>query len=360
MCRTPPDFEVEAVVSALRHLFSCDVAELPVELLTHGFFKQFPLNCTKSYRKCLHWHHLYKQCSDKLHRRCLVRFGSDKKTIDMCRTQINRVDTSAAGILSYVVSHNVSTPVTTTSVDTEVYNEALKFVNALVEIDSHPKSQTTKKDIRKTTEDQIEESEFHISDYVRCLKTKARKLLKCLPQITRSCTSSNLRVIKIVRGEIRDVDALMRASRNFRLVHLIRDPRGVVNSRRQLSSYRSISVNENNMEPEAYYYCADVMRDIRLRRQLEAKHPGRTLQVIYDDFVKNAQEQVRQIYESLLERPLPADVAVFINTTRPRKASSWKAKLNETVVQQIDTACKGLYEMLSESGNIFNQEHEMG
>ena len=114
------------------------------------------------------------------------------------------------------------------------------------------------------------------------------------------------------------------------------------------------------MAPEAYYYCADVMRDIRLRRQLEAKYPGRTLQVIYDDFVTNAQEQVRQIYESLLERPLPADVAVFINTTRPSTASSWKAKLNETVVQQIDTACKGLYEMLSESGNIFNHEHEMG
>ena len=258
----------------------------------------------------------------------------------MCRSHIGRISSTAAGVLNYIASHNISTS-----------------DKSRITVSDEAGVREARVDI--ITEEPIEESEFRFNDYVRCLSTKATKLLKCFPKFRRSCASSNLRVIKLVRGEMRDVDALMRASRNFRLVHLIRDPTGVINSRRRLPCFYSIGVNNNKMIPEAYYYCADVMRDIRLRRQLEAKYPGRTLQVIYDDFVTNAQEQVRQIYESLLERPLPAAVAAFTKRTRPSTASSWKAKLNETVVQQIDSVCKGLYEMLSERGDIFNHEHGM-
>ncbi|KAK2184797.1 hypothetical protein NP493_252g02024 [Ridgeia piscesae] len=107
------------------------------------------------------------------------------------------------------------------------------------------------------------------------------------------------------------------------------------------------------MIPEAAYYCEDVIRDIRLRRELETRYPGRILQVIYDEFVTNAHENVRRIYK-FLERLLPAEVVAFVNETKPSTATSWNTKLNGTQVENIDTVCKELYEILSEDEDTFN------
>ena len=205
----------------------------------------------------------------------------------------------------------------------------------------------------RITKEPIDEAEFNFDGYVRCLAVKAKKILKCFSEFRSSCLLANLRVVKIVRGEMRDVDALMRMSRNFRLVHLIRDPRGVINSRRRIDFFRGVNVTRNNLAPEATYYCDDVIRDVRLRRRLETRYPGRVLQVIYDEFVTNAHEGVRKIYD-FLERPLPAEVVAYANTTRASTASSWKAKLDDALVRKIDSACKELYTILGENEKAFS------
>ena len=51
--RTPPDYEVDAIIASLRGLFKCDTGNLPVELLGHSFFPQFPRNSTSDYRYSL-------------------------------------------------------------------------------------------------------------------------------------------------------------------------------------------------------------------------------------------------------------------------------------------------------------------
>ena len=48
--RTPPDYEVTAVQSALQGLFTCKPQTLPVEMITHPFYGQFLLKSTRNYR----------------------------------------------------------------------------------------------------------------------------------------------------------------------------------------------------------------------------------------------------------------------------------------------------------------------
>ncbi|KAK2147577.1 hypothetical protein NP493_3422g00001 [Ridgeia piscesae] len=340
---TPPDYEVTAVQSALQGLFTCKPQTLPVEMITHPFYGQFLLKSTRNYSRCLVRHNLFPQCGEKLHSRCLRRFGADENAMSMCHFHIARLNTTAAGVLWYAATHGISSendPELTTTPAGDA------------------KSRSTRKRRRRrppdrVVNDPIDETEFHFNDYVKCLSEKAAELLDCYPVFISGCSSSNLRVVKVVRGDMRAVDALMRASRNFRLVHLIRDPRGVTSSRRRLPFFHSIGVKASNMVPEAAYYCEDVIRDIRFRRELETRYPGRILQVIYDEFVTNAHENVRRIYK-FLERPLPAEVVAFVNETKPSTATSWNTKLNGTQVENIDNVCKELYEILSEDEDTFN------
>ena len=297
-------------------------------------------------RRCLTKHHLFGQCGLKLHKRCFRRFGTDKNAMDMCRSQISRINTTAAGVLSYVASHNVSTNDTTTALDTRSRISRMADRRGRIR-------RKAPRDFYGITNATIQESDFQLNAYVRCLSAKAQKLTECVPKITDSCAASDLRVVKVVRGEMRNVEALMRASRNFRLVHVIRDPRGVINSRRKKPFFRSVGARKNNTISEARYYCEDVVRDIELRHRLEAKYPGRTMQVIYDDFVKNAHQRTRQIY-AFLETNMPPEVGAFIETTRPGTASSWRKQLDSNFVQQVDRVCSRLYAMLGESANTFD------
>ena len=292
---------------------------------------------------------LFGQCGLKLHKRCFRRFGTDTNAMDMCHSHINRINTSAAGILSYVASHDVSTKDTTTTPATR--DRLSRKVGR-----RERRRRKAPRDFYGITNATIQEADFQLNGYVRCLSAKALKLSECVPKITGSCATSGIHVVKIVRGEMRNVEELMRASRNFRLVHVIRDPRGVVNSRRKKPFFHSVGVRKNNTISEARYYCEDVMRDIELRQRLEAKYPGRTLQVIYDDFVKNAHQRASQIY-TFLETTMPPEVEAFLKTTRPGTASSWRKQLDSDFVQQVDRVCRRLYTMLNESANTFDDVH---
>ena len=272
---------------------------------------------------------MYDECGEMLHERCATRFGADTIAMEMCRSQISRINVTAAGVLAYAARHSISTE------------------RGAIAI--RPK----RKKNNSMTNKPINATEFRFKDYVTCLSVKAKHLVKCVSKFKESCSSSNFHVVKLVRGEMRDVDALMRMSRNFRLVHLVRDPRGVISSRKRINFFRSMSVKASNMVPEASYYCEDVIRDINMRRKLEAKYPGRILQVVYENFMTNAHDTIRNLYE-FLDRPLPAEVVSFANTTRPETASAWREKLDGDVVHDIDRTCKGMYEILSENGETFN------
>ena len=57
-------------------------------------------------------------------------------------------------------------------------------------------------------------------------------MAKCVPILQSACSRSFLRAAKTVRAQMTSMDALLAADPDFRVIHLLRDPRGVVASRR--------------------------------------------------------------------------------------------------------------------------------
>ena len=108
--------------------------------------------------------------------------------------------------------------------------------------------------------------------YSQCLAKQAALAVSCVPVLQTACQSSDVRVVKTVRAAMLEMDQLFQTLPNFRLVHLIRDPRGVITSRKGDPSFRGIGSLSQPIEVvEARIYCREVLRDIKARRILEER-----------------------------------------------------------------------------------------
>jgi hypothetical protein len=138
---------------------------------------------------------------------------------------------------------------------------------------------------------------------------------------------------------------------NLKVVHLVRDPRGVVVSRMKHPSFRGHASN-NSVTKEAEFFCRDVERDLRLRKQLEVKYPGRILEVIYEKFVEDPLGYSRQVYDHI-GVPITNDLVQFVkkNTkgTSIAKSVGWQSKLQYQQVLSIEEKCEYFFSNFNHS-----------
>jgi len=103
-------------------------------------------------------------------------------------------------------------------------------------------------------------------------------MAKCVPLLQSICSWSSLRATKTVRAQMMSMDALLAADPGVRVIHLLRDPRGVASSRLHarnpsLSGKYSLQYNSSQaMRSEAIIYCRTAVRDIRIRQLLEYRY----------------------------------------------------------------------------------------
>ena len=230
--REKPGWETDAISGALINMFNCNVHRFPTELLTHTYWKMFGRHqSARPFGICVERSGVRKNsCLDILRDHCPSRFGANWTQVDECRRH-----------LSSVSIHDQT---------------GGKLRRSLTKI-------------RRLQEQKLEHGDpFH--RYVQCISKQAALILPCMHHLQTACQSSDVRVIKTVRAAMSEVDMLFQTLPNFRLVHIIRDPRGVVYSRRKYPSCRGIG-KPYDAAREARIYCRNLLRDIDERRTLEAR-----------------------------------------------------------------------------------------
>ena len=98
-----------------------------------------------------------------------------------------------------------------------------------------------------------------------CLLWQAN-LTKCIPVLVNSCKRSSLVTVKVIRLHISLVEELMTADPGLRFVHLVRDPRGMLESWRKVSKPK---LTEEQMQISANIACKRMLQDCDIRRHLE-------------------------------------------------------------------------------------------
>ena len=190
-------------------------------------------------------------------------------------------------------------------------------------------------------------SHRQVSQYHTCMEGYKMLVERCRRRMKPICGNSTLRAVKTVRLNMETTLALMDRLPDLKVIQLMRDPRAVVLSRMNESSYFSLS-SSNDSKSEARLYCMAALHDVIVRRQIEARRPGSTMQVIYEDFVASPTETATDIYK-LLGLGLPKALKIWLeNNLENLKVKSnaianrWRYKLPEKTKRDTYEVCQDL------------------
>ena len=143
----------------------------------------------------------------------------------------------------------------------------------------------------------------------------------------------------------------------LRIIHLIRDPRGAVLSRSAFDSGRGIySGNDSaTVRKEAELFCRDVVEDIRVRKRLETRFPGKFYSMTYDDFAVDPLAHAEKIYRFLNLEMSKSTLAAIRRITKPNVrlnitsqmiAGMWKDRIVLSQNRDVKESCKELFRLV--------------
>ncbi|XP_013402197.1 carbohydrate sulfotransferase 5 [Lingula anatina] len=144
--------------------------------------------------------------------------------------------------------------------------------------------------------------------YKKCiLRARTRsKDVECVPLMKDVCNKSTLKAFKMLRLRMKHLPQLMELHPGLKIIHLVRDPRGILWSRRRLGRqyFRMSTENEGSI------LCLSMLQDIQARKELEKIYPGRFLQIRYEDNAAKPTVAAFKVYD-------------FLGFNVPRPVNGW-------------------------------------
>lgn len=195
--------------------------------------------------------------------------------------------------------------------------------------------------------------------YAQCVANDGVHARRCLQQTTSACQQSSIRSVKTIRLSMDNMEELLRIAPDVKVIHYMRDPRGLAHSR--MAAGLLSAVSNKHIREDAKLYCHRVAHDLRLRQSLEKKYPNSFMQLLYEDLAEDPDAVSQKVYD-FLGAPLPPEVNKWIYTSThasendgvygtsrsdPRKtAFQWREKLTVGMVGTISVACTEMLNFL--------------
>ena len=315
-----PDFEVDFITSATRKILNCDFESLPASVISQRFMILRPYNGTRPYKQCMS--SFIKTANSKI-----------KDKGERIR------DEQAWKCKSYISKHCPKHFGTSTN-----SSQAMLCYHHLHD---HQHKTTVPPG-------------FKLHD--KCIKQVENNLgiSKCLKTLVASCKNLSVRSFKAIRMSMEMMENLIYQEPGVKIIHLVRDPRGIVSSR---FSTGQISVMSKHVkQKEAKALCHRMLFDLEIYTKLRTKYPQNIVQVKYEEIAQSPQEQAGFLYKFTRGIPLPEDVTSFIrrstNATKDNgnfgtsrvdptvTANRWKTKLSEASKMNILDSCRAVIEKL--------------
>lgn len=186
----------------------------------------------------------------------------------------------------------------------------------------------------------------------------------CLSPLFDQCQRSSVVAVKVIRLDMSLVEELLRADQDLRVIHLVRDPRGM------MESYRRIGVpkqTNEQMRISADIACKRMLEDCIARRRLGTMYPGRTLLVRYEDLATATDRVLSDIYNWLLNLAVPESVRKGMNSqlyahsqdgsmgTKRKNGTAtaykWKHTIDGKYLAYVNKTCRHVLHLLNYDKN---------
>ncbi|XP_060566337.1 carbohydrate sulfotransferase 1-like isoform X2 [Ruditapes philippinarum] len=131
--------------------------------------------------------------------------------------------------------------------------------------------------------------------FTNCMKEEKKKqtpnLRRCFDEATSLCKKAPLRIIKFIRIKMKDAAMLLLLYPNLKIVHLVRDPRGIMNSR-----FKIHMASEDKIKSQVVGHCTTVYEDLKISKEIISEFPGRLKVILYEDLAERPLETAQSMF----------------------------------------------------------------
>jgi len=192
--------------------------------------------------------------------------------------------------------------------------------------------------------------------------------------VSEVCSQTSLYVIKAVKLYLKDANRLMDKYPKLKIIHLLRDPRAIYNSRQYLFNCAS---NERCGDPR--YICENLRDDVNAIEDFKNQYPDRYLLLRYEDLATEPYSKMSEILE-YLDLKNSSSVLQYLDThthvqndndpmSTFRNSSTTSTRWMETIswskVKEIQNLCGDVienlnYQMYDNYKHFIKSAEEMG
>ncbi|XP_069122578.1 carbohydrate sulfotransferase 1-like [Argopecten irradians] len=196
------------------------------------------------------------------------------------------------------------------------------------------------------------QSSSSVKQYKDCIRATTQLKADsqfCLNQCVRST-----RYLKTIRLSMDVVEILMKIIPKLKVVHLLRDPRGMIYSRKRGGFVKKWM----SMTTVAQSVCRRFERDIEIAAKLRRIYPGRLKTYLYEQIAEHPKIASTSLFK-FLSLTAPSDFDAWLHhhtaaglqghyygTVRPNStvtANNWRLRMPYSEVREIDNECSKFY-----------------
>lgn len=192
-----------------------------------------------------------------------------------------------------------------------------------------------------------------LTQYDDCRKSRRQKT--CIDELEKLCHKKPIKSVKEIKITMDIVNWLMGVIPNLKIIHLLRDPRGM------LASQKTGRFIINNVSMVARAACSRLKNDVLITHKMSKIYPGRIKQILYEAIAENPVPSTKQLYDFLDLTVNQNIINYVLNITKSgnenngyynvvrgdsaKTAYRWRSSLRWRQVQQIDAECRDFYEL---------------
>ena len=293
-----PNIEKESVTTFLKNIYECEFDKLPTEFFIHPFWWQF-MNWTEQVKPYVS---------------CLSASGVSVKTLSYMQRYLRIF----CGIRTGYISG--------------------RQVKCLGKLWPNYRGQELLSRIMIAGKLRF----VHVNTkrfYITSLREMRKKCNYCINKHLRvKCIDTRVRAVKTVRGTMDEAEVLLENDPNFKVVHLLRDPRGVTRSRMGATWSRGF-YDAHKEERTAHVYCTTALQDYKTSERLRKKYPQRLMHIMLEDFISEPEETLAGLSDFLGISFDENALRKLYKRMKPGFADKWRRQLSRDVIEIINKEC---------------------
>ena len=158
------------------------------------------------------------------------------------------------------------------------------------------------------------------------------------------CKKAKHKVLKLLRLSLDNMETFLNERDNLKVIHLVRDPRAILNSRIKTPWF--VSKTKRTIRLNTQALCLKMRADALSSQRLLKKFPTRFRMVYYEDLTNEPSTKLEELYTFLgmsLDPSLSPDLDSMVNHNT---SYWWRHSLQWSHIQYMDSLCKDVYNIL--------------